>query len=93
MDKLVRDGGDVVIDLSDVTDASLSQIGWLLDTLPVPPQVCVRYVLVASSPSVWPVAVIAAQGAGVGVVGSVDAAVAAFAGRTVLPRPREFHGG
>lgn len=87
-----RDGGDVVIDVSSVVDATPDQLAEFVRDLPGPPDVAVRYALVAASPSLWQLAVAVAQRFGIGVAGTVDAAVAALAGAPLLPRARELRG-
>jgi len=90
--EVARDGGDVVIDVSDVRDASSEQLAALLRELPGPGEVAARYVLVAATPSLWQQAVAVTQRFGVGVAGSVDDALAALAGAPLVPRPRELRG-
>lgn len=84
-----RDGGDIVIDVSEVADATPDQLVAFLRDLPGPFDAAVRYVLVAARPSLWQLALAVTQRFGVGVAGSVDAAVATLARTPLLPRPGE----
>lgn len=89
---VVGDGGDVVIDVSGVVDATPDQLIEFLRRLPGPADAAARYMLVAATPSLWQVAVAVAQRFGIGVAGSVEAAMASLSGAAVLPRARVLRG-